>query len=372
MPPASQLIIDFGEIKVSRDLTVHFVCMLLRYSRLLAVFAQDHSFNAEEACRAVFKFFSKCSGRPAELVIDQDSVFVTDEQYGEVTLTRVFADFVKEQGLKVWVCNKADPESKGPVENLVGYVKKNFFSARSFTAIEDVLRSLPAWVERKNRRIHQATLKVPVEVFQTIEQPALLPLLPSVYEVAPLNLTGVDITSMPYIQYHSSKYSVPRSLCYSKVYYRVSADRLHVYDSNRRYVCSHDLNPEKGSFNRLPEHKKEPTTDWMDTAERLREKYNCLDFQHFINGFKKENPRHLAAQLNQVEIFLERESADRLLVADVMAVCCREFCYRFSQFRQVYEQVKAGRATFKPNAMTDIELKSLKSYQRAFEERMAT
>ena len=36
----------------------------------------------------------------------------------------------REQEFKLWVCNKADPESKGPIENSVGFVKKNFFSAK--------------------------------------------------------------------------------------------------------------------------------------------------------------------------------------------------------------------------------------------------
>jgi hypothetical protein len=50
----------------------------------------------------------------------------------------LFEDLCTEQKLKLWVCNKADPESKGPIENSVGFVKKNFFSARKITCIDDV------------------------------------------------------------------------------------------------------------------------------------------------------------------------------------------------------------------------------------------
>ena len=46
---------------------------------------------------------------------NQDAAFVVSETYGEVIKTRVFEDFCTEQGLKLWVCNKADPESKGPI-----------------------------------------------------------------------------------------------------------------------------------------------------------------------------------------------------------------------------------------------------------------
>jgi len=149
-PPGQQMLIDFGELHIKKGLVIHFICILLRYSRMICVFAQDHSYNAEEACRAIYNGFCKLGGRPNELVIDQDSVFISSENLGEIIETRVFKDFIREQELKLWVCNKNDPESKGSVENLVGFVKKNFFSARDIRSIDDVWRALPGWVERKN------------------------------------------------------------------------------------------------------------------------------------------------------------------------------------------------------------------------------
>lgn len=136
--PGEQMLIDFGEYRAEKGLRVHFICLLLRYSRYLVVYAQDHKFNAEEACKAIYRSFCKPGGRPSVLVIDQDAVFVSSETYGEVIKTRTFEDFCTEQGLRLWVCRKADPESKGPIENSVGFVKKNFFSARKISSIEDV------------------------------------------------------------------------------------------------------------------------------------------------------------------------------------------------------------------------------------------
>ena len=104
---------------------IHFICLLLRYSRFLCVYAQDHKYNSAEACKAIYRCFCKLGGRPKELVIDQDAVFVSSETYGEVIKTRTFEDFCTEQDIRLWVCNKADPESKGPIENSVGFVKKN-------------------------------------------------------------------------------------------------------------------------------------------------------------------------------------------------------------------------------------------------------
>ena len=375
-PPGEQMLIDFGEETLDKKQSIYFICLLLRYSRLLCVYAQDHKYNAIEACQAIYRSFCKLGGRPSVLVIDQDAVFVASETYGEVIRTRVFDDFCSEQELKLWVCNKADPESKGPIENAVGFVKKNFFSARNVTCIDDVWRSLPGWLERKNKRIHRTTLHVPVRVFKDIEQTALGPLLPSVYETSSNSFASYECKGMPYVLYKSCRYSVPRNLAYSKVRYKITAGKIHIYDENLNHICTHLLSERKGSYNQLPEHRKGDSGDWIDIMERLRDRWNCYDFQHFINGVKKENPRHISKQLGAIEQFLNAEDPDRALVADVMKVCCANFRYQFSQFRVVYEYTKAGKSLtategFKASMKTDgVEYKSLDVYGRAFNERV--
>ena len=376
-PPGEKAQLDFGEQRCGGGLTVHFMCVLLWHSRLLGVYAQDHSFNAEEACRAIHRFSCKCGGRVETLAIDQDSVFVSEEVYGEVFETETFRAFLAEQEMSLWVCAKGDPESKGCIENSVKFVKTSFFSARSFSCIDDVLRALPAWVERKNRRIHQGTYQIPQRVFEDVERAALRPLLPSLYEAAPLFLVQAPVNSQPYILHKAVKYSVPWEMCYTTAYKRVIGSKLHVYDEKRRYVCTHDVCDVRGAFIRLDEHRKQPASDWLDTAERMRAKWNCTEFQHFINGFKKENPdRHLGKQLAAVERYLEERQPTRALVADVMAVCCREYRYRYTQFKAVFDMVEAQSgaigAPVVAVAAADVDTRNLERYRAAFEERCAS
>ena len=54
-PPGEQMLIDFGEVTLDKNHSIHFICLLLRYSRLLCVYAQDHKYNATEA---YFPYFS--------------------------------------------------------------------------------------------------------------------------------------------------------------------------------------------------------------------------------------------------------------------------------------------------------------------------
>ena len=368
-PPGQQMLIDFGEIRIGKGLSIHFICMLLRYSRMICVFAQDHHYNAEEACRAIYHGFCKLGGRPDELVIDQDPVFVSSEYIGEITRTRVFKNFMDEQELKLWVCNKNDPESKGPIENVVGFVKKNFFSARKILCIDDVWRSLPGWVERKNKRIHQTTFRVPEKVFAEIEKAALKPPLPSVYDSTVSSFIKVNVGSHQYIQYKSSKYSVPRKFCFKTIYYKAVGDKLHIYGPDMKYECTHDTSPCRGTVKKLPGHSKEESTDWIPVCERMRMRWNCYDFQHFINGFKKENPRHLFKQLAAVEAFLEAENPSRDIVAAVMAECCRDFRYQFTQFKAVFDRMNVRRLPVTDTPMDDVQRVQLDVYQQAFLER---
>ena len=370
-PPGQQMLVDFGEMRIKPGLTIHFICTLLRYSRVICVTAQDHKYNAEEACRAIYYAFCKLGGRPEQLVIDQDSVFISSEYLGEIVETHVFKSFIKEQDLTLWVCNKADPESKGPIENVVGFVKKNFFSARDILCIDDVWRSLPGWLERKNRRIQQATYRVPIEVFTEIEKSALRPLLPSVYDAAASSYVEVTTNSVQYIQYRSSKYSIPRKFCFKTIYYKAIGDKLHIYGPSLVYECTHNISPCKGSVNRLPEHAKEENTDWLLVCERLRSRWNCYKFQHFINGFKKENPRHLFKQLSAVESFLESEAPAKELVSAVIAECCSKYRYQFSQFKAVYDWAKSQQMSLFDAPIDEVQKVSLEAYQRAFTERSA-
>lgn len=372
-PPGAKAQVDFGQWMCDGTLTVHFMCILLWHSRYLGVYAQDHKFNAEESCRAIHRFSSKCSGRVKTLVIDQDSVFVSEEIYGEVFETAVFKAFLEEQDMDLWVCAKADPESKGCIENSVKYVKSSFFSARRFACIDEVLRALPTWTERANSRIHQGTYQVPRVVFEQVEKESLRPLLPSLYEASPLFLITAPIGSQPYVLHKSVKYSVPWEMCYTQAYYRTIGDRLHIYDDKRRHVCTHTTSTVKGSFQRLAEHRRQAQSDWLDIAERMREKWNCTQFQHFINGFKKENPeRHLGKQLAAVERYLDEKRPPRALVAEVIAACCHDYRYRYTQFKAVCDLFMAGvdgdlASTSAPAA--DVEVRDMDQYKRAFEGR---
>ncbi|WP_052123411.1 MULTISPECIES: transposase [Heyndrickxia] len=95
-----------------------------------------------------------------ELVYDQDALLMVNENAGDLILTKEFQSYREARKLKVYFCRKADPESKGRIENVVGYVKGNFAKHRIFQNIDQWNESCISWLERTgNRKVHNTTKK---------------------------------------------------------------------------------------------------------------------------------------------------------------------------------------------------------------------
>ena len=61
-------------------------------------------------------------------------------------------------------CRKADPQSKGKVENVVKYVKNNFLYGRPWYDLQTLQAQGMAWLQRTgNAMPHSTTRKIPLE-----------------------------------------------------------------------------------------------------------------------------------------------------------------------------------------------------------------
>ncbi len=87
-------------------------------------------------------------GKPLELVFDQDSIVSVDENYGDIMFTYEFEQFKQSEKINVYLCRKADPESKGKVESVVKFIKINFLENRFYMGIDLLNQSFEAWLER--------------------------------------------------------------------------------------------------------------------------------------------------------------------------------------------------------------------------------
>ena len=163
MPYGLQLQIDFGEQTDHKGGKYYIFAAVLSASRFKYAALQERPFTAYDLVEHLLDCFDYLGGIPGELVIDQGSIMVVEENSGDIIYTKVFGDFIAEMGLKMRVCRKADPESKGKIENFIKYIKHNFFAFREFENIQKARDNLMKWLERRaNGKISQATGKIPL------------------------------------------------------------------------------------------------------------------------------------------------------------------------------------------------------------------
>jgi len=113
MPYGKQLQIDFGTYKTPSGLVLFIFGAVLSASRFKYVALQEKPFTTLDLIDHLLDCFDYLGGMPKELVIDQDSIMVVAENYGDIIYTEKFSCFTQEMELDMYVCRKADPQSKG-------------------------------------------------------------------------------------------------------------------------------------------------------------------------------------------------------------------------------------------------------------------
>ena len=170
-PFGRQAQVDMGEKTMKdvfgKNVKVYIFAMVLSNSRHKFMCFQQRPFNAADFVMAhdlAFKYY--CGRRPVELVYDQDRVMAVSENAGDLVLTEKFEEYRQYVGFSIFLCHAYDPESKGRIENVIGYIKNNFLSCRKFHGINELNSDGLAWLDRTGNGIkHDTTKMVPSRVF---------------------------------------------------------------------------------------------------------------------------------------------------------------------------------------------------------------
>lgn len=170
LPPGKQLQVDWGQTiqKTSggKEVKLYFVAFVLAHSRHKFTVWLDRPFTTRDTIACHEKAFQFYGGITDEIVYDQDNLIAVSENAGDLILTKEFQQYIKDRKFKIYLCRKADPESKGKIESVVKYVKYNFAKNRIYTTLEDWNERSLKWLERTgNYKVHNTTKKRPFEVF---------------------------------------------------------------------------------------------------------------------------------------------------------------------------------------------------------------
>lgn len=272
LPYGQQGQVDFGETwmqdKTGRRHKVHFFTMVLSRSRQKYVCFQQQPFTSETAVKAHYLAFEFFQGTPQQVLYDQDRVFIYDENLGDFLLTGAFNTFCNGQGFQAVFCRKADPQSKGKVENVVKYIKQNFIRGREYVNAETLNQQALAWLNRTaNAKVHAATRLVPQSEWE-IEKSHLLAFTPPPREVS---LRNYKVRKDHTFCYKSNFYSLPEGTYQgpeSCVLIKAVGRELQVYTQGRVLLCTHEISHKKGQTIRKTDHRRKKSK----TLEGLEQK----------------------------------------------------------------------------------------------------
>jgi len=307
LPAGLQAQVDFGQSTLRRTnggrQKVYFLSMVLSMSRYKYVYLQTEPFTAYSAIQAHEKAFAYFGGIPRQLVYDQDAVFLVDENLGDLVLVDTFRRYVESRTFKTYFCRKEDPQTKGKIERVVGYVKHNFLFNRPFSNIEALNEQALAWLERTgNALVHQRTHRIPKLVWQEEERDQLLSYMPIGALTEPPK--GYKVLKTNVLLYRGNTYSMPFGYYRGEntiVHPREEEGMLLIYDEHNVLVASHKIPEIKGQQVVNRDHQRN-RSEAMNT---LKERF-CTFFDHhalvgaYMDEIAGKYPRYLRDQLTAI------------------------------------------------------------------------
>ena len=251
---------DFGQRWVtfkdgSRKL-VRFFASRLKYSRYVDIQLVENE-QQETVVRSLLKAYENFGGVPMISVFDNMSTVVKSREIREdgsvkVNWTERFGELVVECGLVPLACWPYRPQEKGSVENLVGFVKGNFFSGRHFEDVEDVKHQLQDWMRKVNEeRPSDATGEIPIERLKRE------PLQPLAHKASSYPFkVSVVVRPTARVHYRGIQYSVPASSIGQTVTLHLQQEQVEIY-LGEQHLATHPRFPENGKSSVLDKHAQE-------------------------------------------------------------------------------------------------------------------
>ena len=251
---------DFGQRRVTFEdgssQVIRFFASRLKYSRTIDVQLTDNE-QQETVVRCLLRAFERFGGVPLKCVFDNLSAVVNSRLKpvdGElqVVWTQRFGQLVIDCGFIPVACWPYRPQQKGSVENLVGFVKSNFFCGRKFRDRADVAQQLSDWLDYVNtERICDATGEIPA---QRLVREALNPCLHRA-ETYPFKVTAVARPTAR-VHYRGMEYSVPAEAIGQSLTLHLQEQTVQVY-LGERHLATHPRFPDNGRSSVLGEHAEE-------------------------------------------------------------------------------------------------------------------
>jgi transposase len=232
-PPGEAAEVDFGLLGLWPDPTtgrarrVYGLLVTLcfsRYAFLAVSFRQDLAVVLD-GLEAAWTFFG---GVVRRVVADNLKPVVEKADRYTPRLNRVFLEYAQYRGFLTDPAVAAHATGKPKVERGIPYARQDFFRGETFRDLPDMQHRALHWSrDLAGTRVHGTTRQVPRLVFETLEQPTLLPLAPEPFDKP----TWAEVTVHPdhHVQFRKALYSVPTQFLGQRVEVRGDSRLVRIY-----------------------------------------------------------------------------------------------------------------------------------------------
>jgi len=224
--PGEQFQVDWGQgrtVIAGITTVIKYFIMILAYSRMFYVeFVNDEKLSTLIRCHN--NAFSYFGGYCKEGLYDNMKTVVKKIAKNKEYNAK-FMDFASFYGFKVIAHRPYHPETKGKVERIVPFVRKNLLYGKEYDSFYELDQAKNLWLVKANRRLHSVLKEIPEERFKE-EQKFLLPLnklYPTYY------LDSRKVRQDGKIVYNNKCVSVSPSLAGKTVSLERTADLLKIY-----------------------------------------------------------------------------------------------------------------------------------------------
>jgi transposase len=344
LPYGKQLQLDFGYFTTPSGLKIYIFAAVLSASRYKCVFFHDKPFTTQTLIEYLLDCFDFIGGIPREIVIDQDKIMVVSENAGDIVYTKDFDTFKSEMGFSMYVCRKADPESKGKVENLVKFVKNNFLKLRVFQTLEEYRLSLSGWLNRRaNGRISYATGKIP-SLLHTEERKHLNPVKNSIFRKdRTIHREKRQVNEHSFISHSASQYSVPVKYRLKEVDIYSTGENLLIYDPKTgEEVARHTLSLVAGQKISSQTHFRENDKPIDDFKSETMGRYDFPEWRIFVERNFRAYSRFVRDQCILCRKLIKTDM-DIDILQESVKLCLSSLCVSFQDLKLTYDTILAGK-----------------------------
>lgn len=182
--------------------------------------------TAIEACEAAWIFFG---GVFRTLLPDNTKAIIHTPDPLQPRLVEAFLEYAQARGFQVDPARVRRAKDKGRVERAVPHVREDCFAGEQLIDLTHARGHGCRWcLEEYGLRRHTTTQRLPLEVFEAEEKPALLPAPTEVYDV-PL-WASPKVARDHYAQVDRALYSLPTRFIGRKLRARADRSTVRFYD----------------------------------------------------------------------------------------------------------------------------------------------